>query len=120
MRIKPDNSEELFVKPFFLTICLFHLLQFMRSPWKQIPESLNCRGDSFNLIALSEKEAKSKSGNPSCLTSSKDYFPWGDCTVADQVSKWHWRELSETVENDGEKTKLSKESKVKLSLVEFS
>ena len=76
----------------------FYLLQFMRSPWKQIPESLNCRGDSFNLIALSEKEAKSKSGNPSCLTSSKDYFPWGDCTVADQVSKWHWRELSETVE----------------------
>ena len=92
----------------------------MRSPWKQIPESLNCRGDSFNLIALSEKEEKSESGDLSFFTSSKDYFPWGDCTVADQVSKWHWRELSETVENDGEKTKLSKESKVKLSLVEFS
>ena len=39
---------------------LLYLLQFMRSPWKQIPESLNCRGDSFNLIALSEKEAKVK------------------------------------------------------------
>ena len=59
-----------------------------------------------------------------CFTLSKDYFPWGGCTVADQVSKWHWRELSETVEgkSDEEKQtdpKSARLSWVYLNLVEF-
>ena len=37
---------------------MFYLLQFMRSPWKQIPVSLNSRGVIFNLSALSRKLAK--------------------------------------------------------------
>ena len=66
------------------------LLQFIRSPWKQVLESSNSRGASFNLsCCCSSTTIFDRFGN--LLTWSTDNFPWGGCTVVGQVSKLHLR-----------------------------
>ena len=70
--------------------CLY-LLQFIRSPWKQVLESSNSRGASFNLRCFCASLYFFNRFGNFLLTWSTDNFPWGGCTVVGQVSKLHLR-----------------------------
>ena len=70
--------------------CLY-LLQFIRSPWKQVLESSNSRGASFNLSRFCFSISFFDRFGDFLLTWSTDNFPWGGCTVVGQVSKLHLR-----------------------------
>ena len=66
-----------------------YLLQFIRSPWKQVLESSNSRGASFNLSRFCFSISFFDRFGDFLLTWSTDNFPWGGCTVVGQVSKLH-------------------------------
>ena len=70
--------------------CL-RLLQFIRSPWKQVLESSSSRGASFNLSCFCASIAIFDRFGNFLLTWSTDNFPWEGCTVVGQVSKLHLR-----------------------------
>ena len=67
------------------------LLQFIRSPWKQVLVSLNSLGASFNLSGFCFSIATFDRFGNFLLTLSTDNFPWEGCTVVGQVSELHLR-----------------------------